>query len=55
MFKLAQTRMLVCDMAGTVIQERGIVYNSLFNTIKLINPELKRREINETWSDCSLS
>ena len=49
MFKLAQTRMLVCDMAGTVIQEKGIVYNSLFNTIKLINPELKRREINDFY------
>ena len=49
MFKLAQTRLLVCDMAGTVIQEKGIVYNALFNTIKLINPELKRREINNFY------
>lgn len=37
--------MLVCDMAGTTIQERGIVYNSLFNTIKLIKPNLIRSDI----------
>ncbi len=37
--------MLVCDMAGTTIQEKGIVYNSLFNTIKLIKPDLLRSDI----------
>lgn len=49
MFKLAQTRMLVCDMAGTIIQEKGIVYNALFNTIKLVKPDLYRKEINEFY------
>ena len=36
MFRLRSTKMLICDMAGTTIQEKGIVYNYLFNTIKLI-------------------
>ena len=49
MFKLSHTRMLVCDMAGTIIQERGIVYNALFNTVKLINPMIERREINNFY------
>ena len=49
MFKLSQTRMLVCDMAGTVIHEKGIVYNALFNTIKLINSSIERREINNFY------
>tara|TARA_B100000035_G_C21004938_1_gene556806 strand:+ start:940 stop:1614 length:675 start_codon:yes stop_codon:yes gene_type:complete len=45
MFGLRSTKMLVCDMAGTTIQEKGIVYNSLFNTIKLIKPDLLRSDI----------
>jgi phosphonatase-like hydrolase len=47
MFKLRSTRMLICDMAGTTIQEKGIVYNSLFNTIKLIKPDLIKSEISK--------
>ena len=34
--------MIICDMAGTIIQEKGIVYNSLFNTIRLIKPNLQK-------------
>jgi phosphonatase-like hydrolase len=49
MFKLSQTRMLVCDMAGTVIKEKGIVYDALFKTIRLINPNLLRSDINEFY------
>ena len=45
MFRLKSTKMLICDMAGTTIQEKGIVYNSLFNTIKLIKPDLLRSDI----------
>ena len=45
MFRLKSTRMLICDMAGTTIQEKRIVYNSLFNTIKLIKPDLLRSDI----------
>ena len=47
MFRLRSTKMLICDMAGTTIQEKGIVYNSLFNTIKLIKPDLLRSEISK--------
>jgi phosphonatase-like hydrolase len=39
--------MLICDMAGTTVQEKGIVYNSLFNTIKLIKPNLIKSEISK--------
>ena len=49
MFKLSQTRMLVCDMAGTIIKEKGIVYDALFKTIRLINPNVFRSDINEFY------
>ena len=45
MFGLRSTKMIIFDMAGTTIQEKGIVYNSLFNTIKLIKPDLLRSDI----------
>ena len=47
MFRLKSTRMLIFDMAGTTVQEKGIVYNSLFNTIKLIKPDLLRSDISK--------
>ena len=36
MSKLAQKgiSLLVCDMAGTVINEGGLVYETLYNTLK---------------------
>ena len=49
MFKLSQTKMLVCDMAGTIIREKGIVYDALYNTIKVIQPSLIRSDINEFY------
>ena len=49
MFRLSNTKMLVCDMAGTIIQERGIVYNALFNTIRLIDKNLSRSNINKFY------
>ena len=52
MFCRNSIKMIVCDMAGTIIQENGIVYNALYNTIKLINPRLKREEINN-FHGCS--
>ena len=45
MFGLRSTKMIIFNMAGTTIQEKGIVYNSLFNTIKLIKPDLLRSDI----------
>jgi len=47
MFKYSAKRFLISDMAGTTIQEKGIVYNSLFNTIKLIKPKLMKSEISK--------
>ena len=52
MFSRNSIKMIVSDMAGTIIQENGIVYNALYNTIKLINPILKREEINN-FHGCS--
>ena len=46
MFRSKSIRMLVCDMAGTTIQEKGIVYNSLYKTVKLINAIYKSIETN---------
>ena len=45
MFRISSTKMLICDMAGTTIQEKGIVYNSLYRTIKLIHPNLQKNDI----------
>ena len=45
MFKYSMKRLLISDMAGTTIQEKGIVYNSLFNTIKLIKSNLTKNDI----------
>ena len=37
-------RMIVCDMAGTIINEHGLVYKTLFNTLKKIgvNEDIKK-------------
>ena len=32
-----------------LFKEKGIVYNALFNTIKLVKPDLYRKEINEFY------
>ena len=45
MFKYSAKRLLVCDMAGTTVQERGIVYSALWKTIKIIKPNLQKSEI----------
>ena len=47
MFRIASTKMLICDMAGTTIQEKGIVYNSLYKTIKLVCPDLQKKDIKQ--------
>jgi phosphonatase-like hydrolase len=38
-------RMIVCDMAGTIINENGLVYKTLFNTLKKIGV----KEDIKTW------
>ena len=45
MFRISSTKMIICDMAGTTIQEKGIVHNSLYRTIKLIHPNLQKKDI----------
>ena len=40
MFKYSAKRLLVCDMAGTTVQERGIVYSALYQTIKIYNIDI---------------
>ena len=47
MFRTRSTKMLICDMAGTTIQEKGIVYNSLYRTIKLVHPNLQKKDIKQ--------
>ena len=47
MFKYSAKRLLISDMAGTTIQEKNIVYNSLFNTIKMIKPNILKVEISK--------
>ena len=41
MLKKNFMKLLICDMAGTTIQENGIVYKTLYDTIKCIKPKLK--------------
>ena len=45
MLKKNFMKLLICDMAGTTIQENGIVYKTLYDTIKCIKPKLKTSEI----------
>ena len=40
-------KMLVFDMAGTTINERGIVYDTLYDTIKNFGLNISRSEINK--------
>ena len=45
MLKKNFMKLLICDMAGTTIQENGLVYKTLYDTIKCVNPDLKTSEI----------
>ena len=47
MFKKSLTKMMVCDMAGTTIQENGIVYKTLYNSIKTFYPDFKNSDIDD--------
>ena len=40
-------KMLVFDMAGTTVNEGGIVYKTLYNTIKNYNLQIENNEINK--------
>lgn len=40
MAKLRNVKMIICDMAGTIIQERGIVYQVLHKSIQRFDPKV---------------
>ena len=39
-------KMIVCDMAGTTINEGGLVYKTLYDTMKNFNLDVKKKDIN---------
>jgi phosphonatase-like hydrolase len=43
-FPLKNTRLMVCDMAGTVINEKGIIYNTIEKTLKNMGFETGKKE-----------
>ena len=43
----SNTKLLVFDMAGTTVNERGIVYKTLYKTIKDFGIKIKKEEIND--------
>ena len=49
MFAKNSIKMLVCDMAGTTIQENNIVYDNLFKTIKSFEPNVDRIDIHKFY------
>lgn len=47
MFKGQKIKMLVCDMAGTIIQENNLVYKQLYNTVKQIKRNITLEDIHK--------
>ena len=47
MFLKSSIKMLVCDMAGTTINENGIVYKTLYNCIKKVNDKINMKDMNK--------
>ena len=45
-FPMKNTRLIVCDMAGTVINEGGIIYNTIEKTLNKMGFDAKK---NESW------
>lgn len=41
--------MIVFDMSGTIIKDNFLIYEALYKTIKLIKPNLYRKEVNEFY------
>jgi len=40
-------RLLVCDMAGTTVNEKGIVYDTIFKTVNPLSTEITRETIHK--------
>ena len=49
MFRSKSIKMLVCDMAGTTINEGGIVYKTLYENIKNNNIYIEENEIKDWY------
>ena len=47
--KLSNIKMLVFDMAGTTVDEGGIIYDTLQEVIEFYNLPIKKNEIHEKW------
>ena len=45
--KIKNVKMLVFDMAGTTVNEKGIVYDTLYDTIKDFGLNISREDINK--------
>ena len=43
-------KMMVFDMAGTVVNEKGVVYKTLYKTLKDFNINVSEDEIRKNWS-----
>ena len=41
--------LVVCDMAGTIINEKGIIYKTMFNTLKSLGFNPNRDDINNWY------
>ena len=48
MIKLRNVKMIICDMAGTIIQERG-VYQVLHKSIQRFDPKVTLSFISISW------
>lgn len=44
--------LLVCDMAGTIVNENGLIYKSIFNTLKNIGYDPNEKDISN-WTGLS--
>ena len=40
-------KLLVCDMAGTTVNEKGIVYDTIYKTVKPLSTDITREAINK--------
>ena len=43
-----KVKMIVLDMAGTTVNEGGIIYKTLFNTLKSFNYDVRENDI-KSW------
>ena len=44
-----KTRMLVCDMAGTTVNEGGVVYRTLYETLRMFSVPITRDDVDHWY------